>query len=236
MTPPTRTEPEGGWVLVPREPTEAMLEASWSRTVAATPEERMASELGDAKAAHIAKAARRYRAMIAAAPPATPVQGDRVAGERSEPASGVDVAGLIQRLRKYGGPSLPEDIMADWDGIRTLLLDGCLGSEPRDRFENLLFAMADDMEEAADALARLSAEVDEGIADGNSLRDRTIERTVRAQAAEARADRAEALLEEARLFAEGIANDRHDRVSGGIKLAARNLLAKLQDPQGGGKT
>jgi isochorismate hydrolase len=54
-------------VKVMREPTAAMLAASWDRTVATTPEERMLCELGDAREAHVLKLRRRYRAMIDAA-------------------------------------------------------------------------------------------------------------------------------------------------------------------------
>jgi hypothetical protein len=49
------------------EPTEGMLEASWAKTVAVTPEERMMTALRDAHGAHIAKMRRRFRAMIRAA-------------------------------------------------------------------------------------------------------------------------------------------------------------------------
>ncbi len=59
----------GDGVWVPREPTEAMLKASWDQTAAATPAERMANELCDTKTAHMHKMRRRYRAMIAAINP-----------------------------------------------------------------------------------------------------------------------------------------------------------------------
>ena len=62
-------------VLVPREPTEAMLNASWLTTAAATPDERMAMELCDSKAAFKLKLARRYRAMLSAAPKEEPDHG-----------------------------------------------------------------------------------------------------------------------------------------------------------------
>lgn len=64
---PTLAIPEG-WRLVPEEPTEAMLAASWAVTQAATAESRMAHLLGTSKEAHAIKAAQRYRAMTAAAP------------------------------------------------------------------------------------------------------------------------------------------------------------------------
>jgi len=46
-------------------PSEGMLEAAWSLTVAATPEERMMHELADKKSAFKSKARRRFTAMIA---------------------------------------------------------------------------------------------------------------------------------------------------------------------------
>ena len=58
-----------GFVVVPREPSEAMLEASWSNTTRTTVDERMACELGDSKKAHMLKMRRRYRAMIEARKP-----------------------------------------------------------------------------------------------------------------------------------------------------------------------
>jgi len=57
-----------GWGVFPLEPTEAMLEASWRDTQEVSASERMAAELGDARAAHRHKMRRRYRAMLSAAP------------------------------------------------------------------------------------------------------------------------------------------------------------------------
>lgn len=47
-----------------REPTDAMVEAAWTDTVRASPDERMALELGNAKDAFRHKLKRRHRAMI----------------------------------------------------------------------------------------------------------------------------------------------------------------------------
>jgi len=55
------------WALVPREATDAMMDAAWAVTVAVTPEERMLLTLGDNRQAFRLKAARRYRAMVDAA-------------------------------------------------------------------------------------------------------------------------------------------------------------------------
>jgi hypothetical protein len=55
-------------MLVPVEPTEEMLESAWAYTVAVTPEERMASELGDSKTAFKLKMKRRFAAMLSALP------------------------------------------------------------------------------------------------------------------------------------------------------------------------
>lgn len=57
-----------GWVLVPKEPTEAMLDGAWNATVSATAEARMATQLGESRRAHDIKCAQRYRAMLAASP------------------------------------------------------------------------------------------------------------------------------------------------------------------------
>ena len=54
--------------VVPIEPTREMLDAAWESTVGVSAEERMATDLGDARKAHDAKMRRRYRAMIDAAP------------------------------------------------------------------------------------------------------------------------------------------------------------------------
>jgi hypothetical protein len=57
----------GAWV--PLEPTDAMLEAAWDRTVRdVTPDERMACELSSPKDAFVLKMRRRYRAMVSSAP------------------------------------------------------------------------------------------------------------------------------------------------------------------------
>ena len=60
--------------LVPVEPTEAMLEAAWEATRAATPEQRMLNLLGEPKAGHDLKMKTRWFAMLAAAP-ASPLPG-----------------------------------------------------------------------------------------------------------------------------------------------------------------
>ena len=62
------TTPE--WITLPAEPTEAMLESAWTLTAGILPEERMRLELGDNKGAFKIKMAGRYRAMVAARPPA----------------------------------------------------------------------------------------------------------------------------------------------------------------------
>jgi len=69
-----------GWKLAPLEAIEAMLEAAWTDTQRATADERMAMELCDSKTAFKLKMARRYRAMLAAAPP-PPVQQTDSEGE-----------------------------------------------------------------------------------------------------------------------------------------------------------
>ena len=62
-----------GYRVVPVEPTEAMIEASWQTTIRATPDERMAVILADSKrAGHRLKMRQRYRAMLASAPKVTP--------------------------------------------------------------------------------------------------------------------------------------------------------------------
>lgn len=68
------THPTDALRLVPVEPTEAMLEAAWEATRAATPEQRMLNLLGDPKACHDLKMKTRWSAMLAAAP-ASPLPG-----------------------------------------------------------------------------------------------------------------------------------------------------------------
>lgn len=56
------------FVLVPKEPTQEMLDAAWLNTASASPEEHMAGALGDVRAVHDHKMRRRYAAMLAAIP------------------------------------------------------------------------------------------------------------------------------------------------------------------------
>jgi hypothetical protein len=61
------TVPEG-WALVPIEPTDEMIEASWRATVDACPERRMLNAFRSPKDHHAIKAIDRYAAMLSAAP------------------------------------------------------------------------------------------------------------------------------------------------------------------------
>lgn len=57
-----------GWVLVPKDPTPAMIEAAW-RTIQTVPaDDRMAVLLASPRSAHQVKMLNRWRAMVAAAP------------------------------------------------------------------------------------------------------------------------------------------------------------------------
>lgn len=54
-------------VVVPKEPTQAMLDAAWKATVNATPEQHLASQLCNTRQAHDVKMRSRYAAMLMAA-------------------------------------------------------------------------------------------------------------------------------------------------------------------------
>lgn len=57
-----------GWVLLPKDPTPAMIEAAW-RTIQTVPADaRMAVLLASPRNAHQVKMLNRWRAMVAAAP------------------------------------------------------------------------------------------------------------------------------------------------------------------------
>jgi collagenase-like PrtC family protease len=56
------------FVLVPKEPTPEMIEASWQATANNTREEYMMAQLGSTRAVHARKVKQRWAAMIAAAP------------------------------------------------------------------------------------------------------------------------------------------------------------------------
>lgn len=65
---------------------------------------------------------------------------------------------LVDRLRT---PSDGEDTMQTWDYIRAELLDGCMGSLPRDIFEMILSSIDGEREEAADRIEELERRVTE---------------------------------------------------------------------------
>lgn len=65
---------------------------------------------------------------------------------------------LVERLRT---PSDGEDTMQTWDYIRAELLDGCMGSLPRDIFEMILSSIDGEREEAADRIEELERRVSE---------------------------------------------------------------------------
>ena len=57
-----------GWVLVPKEPTPAMIDAAWRVVTTVPPDMRMAVLLSSPRNAHHVKMLNRWRAMVAAAP------------------------------------------------------------------------------------------------------------------------------------------------------------------------
>lgn len=63
---------------------------------------------------------------------------------------------LVERL---SSSLCNEDTMQTWDGIRKLLLEGCLGSLPRDIFEGLLEVFDEDRHEAAIRIAFLESKL-----------------------------------------------------------------------------
>ncbi len=80
----TPQEPDNveDWVLVPKEPTRAMIEAAW-RTIQNVPnDERMGVLLSSPRTAHSVKMLRRWRAMIAAAP--TPLGSGRTLADANK--------------------------------------------------------------------------------------------------------------------------------------------------------
>lgn len=80
---------------------------------------------------------------------------------------------IVERLRK---PYLDrEDIMNSWDAIRKYLLDGNLGSYPRDVFESILSQADEDREEAADLIATLKASLSTAEAERDEARKKVIE-------------------------------------------------------------
>jgi hypothetical protein len=64
----------------------------------------------------------------------------------------VPISDLVERLRK---PSDDEETMRVWDGIRATLLDGVMGTLPRDMFESILGVIDEEREEAADRIEEL---------------------------------------------------------------------------------
>lgn len=64
----------------------------------------------------------------------------------------VPISDLVKRLRTS---SDSEETMNVWDGIRASLLDGIMGTLPRDMFENILGGIDEERKEAADRIEEL---------------------------------------------------------------------------------
>lgn len=65
---------------------------------------------------------------------------------------------IVERLRAWTGDQEP--VMKQWDAWRSYIARGGGGSWPRDAFESLLDSFAEDANEAADAIERLTKERD----------------------------------------------------------------------------